>query len=214
MIVLAESNLVLELAFQQEQSGEAEGLVTLAEARQVELVIPACAFTEPYQTLIRRLRERKQLINDIERSFKQLGRSRGLRDLVATSDEVLQTFAKADAAERQGLGQTVRRLIACCRVQVLTDTIIENAYDFESRFELDPHDAVVLASVEAALRERAGGEKLFINKNSRDFVTPKIEDHLDRYGCKLITNFSDAKQIVDRAIQAARARVADRCTTP
>jgi hypothetical protein len=35
MMVLAESNLVLELAFQQEQSGEVESLVTLAETQQV-----------------------------------------------------------------------------------------------------------------------------------------------------------------------------------
>jgi hypothetical protein len=45
MIVLAESNLVLELALQQEQSSEVEGIVALAEAKQIELVIPACAFT-------------------------------------------------------------------------------------------------------------------------------------------------------------------------
>ena len=75
MIVLAESNLVLELALQQEQSSEVESIVALAEAKQIELVIPACAFTEPYQTLIRRLRERKQLIENIQRSFKQVGRA-------------------------------------------------------------------------------------------------------------------------------------------
>jgi hypothetical protein len=137
MIVLAESNLVLELAFQQEQSGAVESLVTLAETQQMELVI----------------------------------------------------------------------------LQVLTGAIIENAHGFESRFELDPHDAVVFASIEAALRERADGEKLFVNKNSRDFMTPEIEDHLERYGCKLITNFSDARQIVERAIQAARTRAMDRSTT-
>jgi hypothetical protein len=45
MIVLAESNLVLELAFQQEQSSDVEGIVALAEAQQIELLVPACAFT-------------------------------------------------------------------------------------------------------------------------------------------------------------------------
>ena len=204
MIVLAESNFVLELAFQQEQSGEVECIVAFAEANRIELVIPACAFTEPYQTLIRRLRERKQLVQDIQKSFKQVGRSRGFKELVVTSDEVSQTFAKADAAERQGLGETVRRLIACCSIPVLSDTIIRTAYDFESEFELDPHDAVVLASIEAALRERRDDKKLFINKNSKDFVTPRIEDHLGRHGCKLITNFSDARQIVVHEIGAER----------
>jgi predicted nucleic acid-binding protein len=204
MIVLAESNFVLELAFQQEQSDEVECIVAFAEANRIELVIPACAFTEPYQTLIRRLRERKRLVNDIQQSFKQVGRSRGFRELVVTSDEVSQTLTKADAAERQGLGETVRRLMGCSRVQVLSDAIIRTASDFESEFELDPHDAVVLASIEAALRERGDGAKLFINKNSKDFVTPKIEDHLGRYGCKLITNFNAARQIVAHEIGVER----------
>lgn len=205
MIVLAESNFVLELAFQQEESGEAESIVAFAESGLIELVIPACAFTEPYQTLIRRLRERRRLVNAIQQSFKQIGRSRGLKELMATSDEVSQTLAKADVAEREGLGETVRRLMACCRVQVLSDSIIRTAYQFESEFALDPHDAVVLASIEAALRERGGdSKKLFINKNSKDFVTRRIEDHLERYGCKLITNFSHARQIVARGISTDR----------
>jgi hypothetical protein len=51
MIILAESNFVLELAFQQEERDEVERLVVMAEARKVELVIPACALFEPYETL-------------------------------------------------------------------------------------------------------------------------------------------------------------------
>jgi hypothetical protein len=54
MIVLAESNFVLELALQQEERDEVERLVAMAEARRIELVVPACALFEPYETLIRR----------------------------------------------------------------------------------------------------------------------------------------------------------------
>lgn len=50
MIVLAESNFVLELAFQQEERDEVERLVVMAEAREVELVIPACAFANLAET--------------------------------------------------------------------------------------------------------------------------------------------------------------------
>jgi hypothetical protein len=145
------------------------------------------------------------MTNAIKQSFKQVGRSRGLKESIAASDEVLQTLTKADDAERQGLGETVRRLMACSRVQILTDTIIRSAHEFESEFELDPYDAVVLASIEVALRERRGGRKLFINKNSKDFDTAKIEDHLGSHGCKLITNFSVARQIVEYGVSAERA---------
>lgn len=202
MIVLAESNFVLELAYQQEQSCAVESIVAFAEAGRIELVIPACAFTEPYQTLIRRLRNRRRLADDVRQSFRQIGRSHGFHELVDASEEMFQTFMKANVAERQGLGETARRLMACSHIQVLSDSIIRMAYEFESEFELDPHDAVVLASIEAALRERGDGRKLFVNKNFKDFETSKIELHLGHYGCKLITNFSNARQIVAHGIGA------------
>jgi len=124
MIVLAESNFVLELAFKQEQSDEVENIVALAKAGRIELVIPACAFTEPYQTLTRRLRERGQLTKAIKQSFGQLGRSRDLRELVAAADEV-----------------TKRRIV----------------------------------------------------------------DRLERYGCKLITDFSQARRIVEHGLRVEGA---------
>jgi len=40
MIVYVESNFCLELAFQQEDETQAEGILQLAEARRVELVFP------------------------------------------------------------------------------------------------------------------------------------------------------------------------------
>lgn len=62
MIVLAESNFVLELALQQEELDEADRLVAMAEAREIELVIPACALFEPYETLVRRRKARAALL--------------------------------------------------------------------------------------------------------------------------------------------------------
>jgi hypothetical protein len=50
MIVLGESNLVLELAFQQEEGDDADLIVRMAEEKRIALVIPACALFEPYET--------------------------------------------------------------------------------------------------------------------------------------------------------------------
>ena len=43
MILLVESNFVLELAFRQEQVANVERLIELAAQRRIELVIPGCA---------------------------------------------------------------------------------------------------------------------------------------------------------------------------
>ena len=61
MKIFVESNFVLELAFRQEQHPSCDGLLGLAESRSVELLVPAYALIEPYETLIRRGNERRRI---------------------------------------------------------------------------------------------------------------------------------------------------------
>ena len=70
MIVLAESNFVLELALRQEQFEHAQRILGLAEEKHLRLVVPACSLTEPYQTLIRRRRERKEFSRKLQDELK------------------------------------------------------------------------------------------------------------------------------------------------
>ncbi|WP_217429931.1 hypothetical protein [Rugamonas rubra] len=75
MIVYVESNFVLELAFMQEENAECEGILQLAEAGVVQLAMPAFSVGEPYETLVRRHRERRALANKLTDELKQLRRS-------------------------------------------------------------------------------------------------------------------------------------------
>ena len=53
MIVVVESNFVIEFAFRQAEFAAAHQLMILAERGVIELVVPACALFEPYETLVR-----------------------------------------------------------------------------------------------------------------------------------------------------------------
>jgi predicted nucleic acid-binding protein len=75
VIVLAESNFVLEIALRQEQFEHAQRILRLAEERQLRLVVPACSLIEPYQTLIRRRSERKEFSRRLQAEIKLLQRS-------------------------------------------------------------------------------------------------------------------------------------------
>jgi hypothetical protein len=59
MRVYAESNFVLELVLEHEQHQACEELVSLAAVDSLELVLPAFALLEPYQTIVRRRIEGK-----------------------------------------------------------------------------------------------------------------------------------------------------------
>lgn len=64
MNVYIESNFVLELAFLQEQSSSCEEILRLAEGEHIELVVPAYALIEPYETLVRRRRGREYILSE------------------------------------------------------------------------------------------------------------------------------------------------------
>lgn len=61
MDVYVETNFVLELALLQEQQQSCQKLLDLAEARRINLILPAFSLTEPYETLIRREKNRRNL---------------------------------------------------------------------------------------------------------------------------------------------------------
>ena len=107
MIVLAESNFVLELALRQEQFEHAERILRLAEKKDLRLVVPACSLMEPYQTLVRRQRERKELSRRLQDEIKLLERSALHAGMSAASHHVAQVLDVGTEAERESLEQTI-----------------------------------------------------------------------------------------------------------
>lgn len=203
MIVLAESNFVLELAFQQEECDEVERLVAMAEAGEVELVIPACALFEPYETLVRRRKERNTTLTRLRNELRQLARSKAFANLAETSRTVTGTLAESADIEAKGLEDTVRRLVRCSVVQPLSARIFENALSARTQFRLGPQDAIVFASVDEHARGHALEPKVFLNKNQDDFLTPEIEAHFQHLNCKLLSKFSNGRQFVENQARSA-----------
>ena len=75
MRVYAESNFVLEIVLEQEQHKACEELVSLAANQSIDLVLPAFALLEPYQTIVRREREGKGLRRELDVRATQLERT-------------------------------------------------------------------------------------------------------------------------------------------
>lgn len=197
MIVLVESNFVLELALRQEQFDHAERILGLAEEGRVRLVIPAYALVEPYQTLIRRRSERKDLSRKLQSEIKLLGRSRLHGEIGATSQSVAQTLDAGTEIERECLEQLLSRLMRSSTVPALSLPVISLAQSMQVAYGLEPPDAIVLASIDTVLGEIDTGPKVFVNKNSKDFATPLIEGLLEGHGCRLFTSFSAATGYVE-----------------
>jgi len=201
MIVLVESNFVIEFAQRQAEIADAERIVALAEDREIELAIPACALFEPYETLIRRRKQRTETVRKLIDEIAQLGRSQHFADLPATSAPIYQVLYGAAEVEHRALDDALVRLANCATVIPLSGTMLKSSLDARRRFSLPPQDSIVFTSVEHFLRDRTGTESVFANKNSADFSGPEMETYFAQLGCKLFASFSNTRQYIESMVR-------------
>lgn len=201
MIVLVESNFVIEFAQRQAEIADAERIVTLAENREIELAIPACALFEPYETLIRRRKQRSETIRRLIDEIAQLGRSEHFAESLATYAPITHLLYGANEVERRALDDALERLTKCATVIPMSGPMLRSSLDARQRFSLQPQDSIIFTSVEHFLREHDGAESVFANKNSADFSGPDLETYFEKLGCKLFASFSNTRQYIESAAQ-------------
>lgn len=190
MNIYVESNFVLEFAFLQEQSQSCENILELCESDQACLVLPAFSITEPYDTLIRRAKDRNALKHRLETEFNQLSRTSLYTNQLSFFREVSQVLVQSATDEEQRLYQSLDRILKVCETIPLVPEILSSATTFrEKPFELSIQDSIVYASVVHHLNTHNTGQKCFLNRNSRDFNQPDIQMTLNSHNCKLIFNF-------------------------
>lgn len=188
MKVLVETNFVLELAFGRDKFASCRELVDMAERGEIELFIPAYSFIEPYESVIRRQKSRRELrdrvlreLNDITRSVRFEAEATGLAQLAPLLVGVGET-------EQEELHNVLTRLLAVAAVVELNAEIIGQSLGLQEDFTLSPQDALVFASVLHALAQH-DGPACFVTTNSKDFSAPNIAQMLDAYQCKLMFDF-------------------------
>ena len=185
MRVYVETNFLLEIVLEQEEVVHAERLLELAGAGAVELVVPTVCALEARQTIHRRDREQRDLLDRVDRELVQLGRS---QSLARAASEMRGVFVAATGSIRRREDEMLRRLSLVGRWAALDGSTIRAAVSSEG---LLLPDALVLASVVQDAASR-GTEAVFATKNSKDFGQPAVRRRLREVGCELVFSFADA----------------------
>jgi len=94
----------------------------------------------------------------------------------------------------------MRRLTGLATVIPLSEQIVNASVDIQRRFELEPQDAIVFASVDQFLRAHGEDTAVFANRNARDFETRDVKAHFQQCDCQLLTNFSGAAQFIKKRV--------------
>jgi predicted nucleic acid-binding protein len=190
MRIFVETNFILELAFMQEEHESCTRILTLCEAGDTDVILPAFCIAESYETLIRRVKRRTQLANELAGELQQLARSAYYRHETDAFQNITGLLARSLRDEDQGLSNALHRLLRVARIIPLDVAVMTSAEEFRSRYRLQPQDAIVCASVLQYLSEYPGDEGCFVNKNRRDFDDPDIVERLAAAGCKILFSFA------------------------
>ena len=193
MTIYVESNFVLEIALEQEQSDAAEAILRRAERSEIGLALPSFSLSEPFSTITKRSRDRAQLASQLRNQLRELGRTKSLEGDLRSLELAPTILARIEEKETDGLVQTVRRLLNVATIIQVDASVFEGAIAYRGQFELSTEDALIYATVisHLSLSQSADGH-MFVNKNWRHFSIPSIAADLARLNCQYLESFDDA----------------------
>lgn len=204
MRVYAESNFVLELALEQEQHRACEQLVRLAAEKAIELVLPAFALLEPYETLVRREIEGEDLHRQLAAQATQLERTASIAADVPRLREAAKLVLRAVQGAARRLLDARGMLLDVARMIPIDSSALREAATLAIEFDLKLPDAVMLASV-LADTAMTPSPSIFLNRNTNDFGDPDIKARLGRASCDLVGGFDGGLARVRHALTKAEA---------
>lgn len=191
MNIYIETNFILELALLQEQNESCEQIVNLHNSRNVRLVLPAFCIAESYETLIRRASKRNRLASELAGELGQLSRSKPYKDQVNAYQNITAFLVRSSQDEDQRLIDVLETILRIADIVALGASIVSDATQYRIKYELEPQDSFVYASVMHHLSGAGNIESCFLNRNRRDFDDPDIEENLSNRGCKMLFSFAD-----------------------
>lgn len=196
MNVYIESNFVLELAFLQEQTTSCEEILRLAEAGHIRLVVPAYALIEPYETLVRRKRDRRHIDRELSKELQQIARNEEFKSQLEGFRDITALLLRAVDEDEKRLKSVRSKLLQIACVIPMETSVFRAAENYEDEQELSPQDAHIYSAVLAHLRQSEDRVSCFLNKNRKDFDDPALVDELTSYGCKLLPSFDRGREYI------------------
>ena len=196
MNVYVESNFVLELALLQEQSNSCEDILSLAESGGIRLVVPAYSLIEPFETLMRREKDRRGTGQELNNQIKQIARNKELKTQLHDFENITALLLRAAEEDKKRLKSVRSRLLQSACVIPMDASVLRDAEKHEQELKLSPQDAHIYSAVLGNLRQPEDRVSCFLNKDRKDFDEPDIVDELKSYGCKLIPSFDRGNEYI------------------
>jgi predicted nucleic acid-binding protein len=197
MIVYVETNFLLEVVFDQEESTDARFLIEQAVARRCELRIPNFCIAESVIAFEGRRANRDRLRRELQSVTVQITRSSQHADLTPKSFDLRAGLIRANESQSSELRATLRAALACARFLQPSEPAIDRAEALAEKFKLSFQDSIVLAVIlhDAAV-EAATGRKIYVSRDRRGFDKDLVRSQLKGVDCTYSGSFKVAADIV------------------
>jgi predicted nucleic acid-binding protein len=198
--VFVETNFVIEVALEQQESPSCMALLELAEHGAIRLLVPAYSLIEPHETLTRRHLDRAALRSRVSSELAQLARTTPLAQRVAASQEIVSLLVDSAVYETRRIEEVKARIWTAAEVLPLSLEVVQSAADYQTRFDLSAQDAVVYASIRTSLALDHASASCFVSRNPRDFADPDVRQDLASVNCRYLSSFDTALQYIHHVL--------------
>lgn len=194
MNLYVESNFVLELVFEQEQTVVCRDLLSL-HGTKVTICIPGFSLLEPQYALYGQRDEREKLATAVLREADRLEKSEQYRrGLFTPVREIGADFARLNELYENSYNQLVRRLANEVKVLPLTPQVITLSSELTERGSFSRFDSVILASILVDLASTAPLHSCFVTKDEIFARRASRLPELLAAKCTVKDKFADAYQ--------------------
>jgi predicted nucleic acid-binding protein len=194
VIVYIESNFVLEIALEQEQSSAARSILSLAENHQIELAYPSFVLSEPFESVMRASRERNTLQKSLVNVLNNLKRSEPHKHIMLNTEPTMTALKNAHLRQIELLHDTFSQLMNVGRCIHLDGSNFREALSYQYSLNLSPQDSIIYVAIVADLKKQpAQDAKCFLSRDRKAFgdaSDPSIKIELGKYNCRYIASFT------------------------
>ena len=198
MNVYVESNFVLELALQQQQSASCESMLHQCEEGRCRILVPAYCLAEPHETLTRRRKERTTMKIELDAQLEQIARTAANAPQLSGFRTVTDLLIRSTEQESRSLDDVSDRLQRVAEVIPLDASILHDSGRYRRAHRFSPQDSIVYASVLAHLARGYEQKSYFVSRD-RHFDDPDVVGELGGFNCELVRSFDHGREVIERS---------------